>query len=115
MALIPEVAKYYGKLKHYINGEWVESGIGQYFEDTNPANDEVIAHAPVASREQVEQAIAGAYEAFKNSATCRFVTGHSMFLIYEMHYDRILNICARFLFRIMDEPMTRPLELSSAV
>lgn len=65
MALIQEVAKYYGKLKHYINGEWVESGIDKYFEDTNPATDEVIAHAPVASREQVEQTIAGAYEAFK--------------------------------------------------
>jgi malonate-semialdehyde dehydrogenase (acetylating)/methylmalonate-semialdehyde dehydrogenase len=65
MAVVPEVAKHYGRLKNYINGQWVESGTGHYFETTNPATGEVIAEAPIASREDVEAAIGAAYEAFK--------------------------------------------------
>lgn len=64
MALLPEVSKHYGKLKLYLNGQWVEPKINRYFETTNPALDEVIAEAPVASMEDVEQAIAAAQEAF---------------------------------------------------
>ncbi len=63
--MVPEVAKHYGRLKNYINGEWVEPATGQYFTTTNPATDEVIAEAPIASRADVEAAIGAAYEAFK--------------------------------------------------
>lgn len=65
MAVLPEVSKHYGKLKLYINGQWVETKSNKYFETTNPATDEVIAEAPVASREEVEQAIVTAQAAFK--------------------------------------------------
>jgi malonate-semialdehyde dehydrogenase (acetylating)/methylmalonate-semialdehyde dehydrogenase len=65
MALVPEVAKHYGRLKNYINGEWVDAGTGEYFETTNPATGEVIAEAPIASRNDVEAAIGAAYGAFK--------------------------------------------------
>ena len=64
MALLPEVSPHYGKLKFYLNGQWVEPKSKRYFETTNPAIDEVIAEAPVASPEEVEQAIAAAQEAF---------------------------------------------------
>ena len=63
--IVPEVAKHYGRLKNYINGEWVEAGTGQYFETTNPATDEVIAEGPIASRADVEAAISAAHAAFK--------------------------------------------------
>ena len=65
MPLLPEVAGHYGRLKLYINGEWVEPETGRYFEDTNPAKDAVIAEAPIAGKNQVDQAIAAAHEAFK--------------------------------------------------
>ena len=65
MAILDEVSKHYGKLKLYINGQWVETGSNKYFETTNPATGQMIAEAPVASTEQVEQAIAAAHEAFK--------------------------------------------------
>ncbi len=65
MAVVPEVAKHYGRLKNYINGEWVDAGTGEYFETTNPATGAVIAEAPIASRNDVEAAIGAAYEAFK--------------------------------------------------
>jgi len=62
---LPEVAKHYGRLRNYIGGEWMEPGTGQYFETTNPATDEVIAEAPIASRTDVEAAISAAHQAFK--------------------------------------------------
>ncbi len=65
MAILPEVKRHYGKLKLYINGQWVNTASKKYFETTNPASGEVIAEAPVASRDEVEQAIAAAQEAFK--------------------------------------------------
>ena len=65
MAILEEVKKDYGKLKLYINGEWVEPISGKYFETTNPANDEVIAETPIAGREDVEKAIAAAHDSFK--------------------------------------------------
>jgi len=65
MALIPEVKKHYGKLKQFINGEWVKPESGKYFETTNPATGEVIADAPVASMKEVDRAITAAHEAFK--------------------------------------------------
>ncbi len=65
MAMVPEVAKHYGRLKNYINGEWVDAGTKEYFEFTNPATGEVIGEAPIASRQDVEAAITAAYDAFK--------------------------------------------------
>lgn len=65
MALLPEVSSHYGKLKFYINGEWVDGTSNRYFETTNPATDEVIAEAPVATSEEMESAIAAAHQAFK--------------------------------------------------
>jgi malonate-semialdehyde dehydrogenase (acetylating)/methylmalonate-semialdehyde dehydrogenase len=64
MAVLQEVSKHYGKLKQYINGKWVEPESKRYFETTNPATGEVIAEAPIATREEVDRAISAAYEAF---------------------------------------------------
>ncbi len=65
MAILEEVSKHYGKLKLYINGQWVDTKSNRYFETTNPASAQVIAEAPVASADEVEQAIATAHDAFK--------------------------------------------------
>ena len=65
MAILSEVSKHYGRLKLYVNGQWVDTGSNKYFETTNPATGEVIAEAPVASGDEVEQAIATAEAAFK--------------------------------------------------
>lgn len=65
MALLQEVSSHYGKLKFYINGEWVDGTSNRFFETTNPATDEVIAEAPVATSEEMESAIAAAHQAFK--------------------------------------------------
>lgn len=55
----------YGRLKFFINGEWVESNSNVFFDDTNPATADVIAQVPTATEHEVDMAIEAAYNAFK--------------------------------------------------
>jgi acyl-CoA reductase-like NAD-dependent aldehyde dehydrogenase len=55
------------KKKLYINGEWVEAK--SYTTLTSPYSGEALAEIPVATEEEVEQAIAAAYEARKTMAS----------------------------------------------
>lgn len=50
--------------KLFINGEWVDSGTGEMFEDVNPATLEIIAHIQKASVDDVQRAVESAVEAF---------------------------------------------------
>jgi malonate-semialdehyde dehydrogenase (acetylating)/methylmalonate-semialdehyde dehydrogenase len=63
MAVLPEVQKDYGKLKFYLNGEWVESESDLTYEDLNPATGEVIAEFPSATDNEIEKAIHSAQAA----------------------------------------------------
>ncbi|MBU0278240.1 CoA-acylating methylmalonate-semialdehyde dehydrogenase [Gemella sp. zg-1178] len=56
-------------LRNYINGEWVESGSGEFLEVTNPATEETIAKVPLSTKEELEHAAEvakNAYESWKN-------------------------------------------------
>jgi len=66
MALLPEVQKHYGKLKFYINGQWIESESDVVYEDVNPATGEVIAEFPSATDSEIEQAIQAAQAALSS-------------------------------------------------
>jgi len=66
MALLPEVQKHYGKLKFYINGQWVDSKSELVYEDVNPATGEVIAEFPSATDSEIEQAIQAAQGALSS-------------------------------------------------
>jgi malonate-semialdehyde dehydrogenase (acetylating)/methylmalonate-semialdehyde dehydrogenase len=57
--------KHYGRLKFFINGEWIESKSNEFFEDTDPGTGEVIAEVPIATEEEINMAIEAAFEAFK--------------------------------------------------
>jgi len=65
MAVLEEVKKHYGKLKFFLNGQWVDSQSNEVFLDSNPAKDEVIAEVPVATTDEVDYAVTSAYNAFK--------------------------------------------------
>ena len=54
----------YGRLKNFINGEWVESKSTQVEEVINPATGEVIAQVPLSTRDEVKSCIRAAKEAF---------------------------------------------------
>lgn len=49
---------------HYINGAWVPSESGQWFETKNPTTGEVLARFPQGTRGDVQRAIAAAEAAF---------------------------------------------------
>ncbi|KAA9031163.1 CoA-acylating methylmalonate-semialdehyde dehydrogenase [Niallia endozanthoxylica] len=61
MELIKEVQT----LKNFIGGQWVESATEKIEEVPNPATGEVIARLPISTREDLDQAVAVAKEAFK--------------------------------------------------
>src|SRR5882724_4120400 len=54
------------KYKNYINGEWVDSSLGESFENRNPANtNEIIGRFQRSGSEDVDKAVAAAKEAYK--------------------------------------------------
>ncbi|MCF8069299.1 MAG: aldehyde dehydrogenase family protein [Desulfobacterales bacterium] len=67
--MLEEVKKNYGKLKLYINGEWVESTSDQIYEDVNPATGEVIGTFPSATDAEVTSAIESAQNAMEKWRT----------------------------------------------
>ena len=52
------------KLKLFIHGQWVESKTSKWLEVRNPAMDEVIALCPETTKEEIDDAVRSAREAF---------------------------------------------------
>lgn len=52
-------------LKNFIGGQWVASASGKTEAVPNPATGEVLAYVPLSSREELDQAVSAAKEAFK--------------------------------------------------
>lgn len=65
MVLLPEVQGNYGKLKLFIDGDWVESSSSNIAPVMNPAKDEIIAQVPYALKEEVNRAVEAAQNAFE--------------------------------------------------
>lgn len=66
MAILPEVQSYYGRLKLYVNGSWIDSKSTYTQPVMNPAKDEVIAEVPFVTVEEVDEAVKAAAEAFES-------------------------------------------------
>ena len=52
------------RLGNYINGQWADSKTKEWLEVRNPATDEVIALCPESTKEEINQAVKAAQEAF---------------------------------------------------
>lgn len=63
MAILKEVKKEYGRLRLYINGEWVESKSQDIYESVNPATGAPIATFPCATESEVDAAVEAARNA----------------------------------------------------
>ena len=53
------------KLDFYINGEWVSSSSAETIEVVNPATEEVIGSIGAGTKEDINNAVSAAKEAFK--------------------------------------------------
>ncbi len=65
MAMLTEVKDKYGRLKLFIDGEWVDSKSSVYHETVNPATEEVIAEYPQATEEEARAAVDAAQRGFE--------------------------------------------------
>jgi len=65
MVLPSEVQQHYGRLKHYIDGQWVDSKSSNVIPVTNPARDEVIAELPSATKAEIDMAVDAAQRGFE--------------------------------------------------
>ena len=52
-------------IKNYVNGEWVASKSTKTLDVVNPATTEVLARVPMSTKEEVDEAIRYAKEAFE--------------------------------------------------
>lgn len=53
-------------LRNYIGGEWVEASTDKVQQVFNPATEEVLAHVPISTQEDVDRAVRAAKEAFQS-------------------------------------------------
>ena len=61
---LKEPSDYYGTLKNYINGEWIDSKSVDLIDVINPALDKTIAQVPLSTGDEVKEAVKAAREAF---------------------------------------------------
>ena len=66
MALLAEVSKDYGRLKNFVNGEWVESSSGNDLDVENPTTGKTIAKVPLSTVDETKAAIEAAQEAWES-------------------------------------------------
>ncbi|UCE45412.1 MAG: aldehyde dehydrogenase family protein, partial [Methanobacteriota archaeon] len=64
MALLPEVKKDYGRIKNYVNGEWVDSTSSNDLDIENPSTGGVIGKVPMSTADETKAAIEAADEAW---------------------------------------------------
>src|SRR5918992_4617839 len=54
------------ELKNFIGGEFADPAEGEMEDVTNPATGEVIAHAPLSTKEDIDRAVGAAKKAFES-------------------------------------------------
>ena len=94
-------------LKNYIDGVWVESRSKELLEVRNPATNEVIAHVPLSTVEEVGEAARAAQEAFEGwRETTPYTRARYMFRLknlMEERFEDLAQIIVREHGKILDE------------
>ena len=63
-AFLPEMKAHYGRLRHYIDGQWSVQEGSDVLPVLNPATGREIAQVPLAGKDEVDAAVSAAREAF---------------------------------------------------
>ena len=107
MVLLSEVRSYYGRLKLYVNGEWIDSESTQILHAVNPAKDEIIAEIPMTTKEEVDNAIEVAREAFEKwrevPVPTRVKYIYKLRALLEEHFEEISRIIVQNHGKTIDE------------
>jgi len=107
MALLPEVKSHYGKLKNYVNGEWVESESDKVLDVENPATGKIIAQVPMSTRDEIKAAIEVAQEAWLAWRETPPITRARVFFklkdLLEQHFESVARVMVQEQGKTIDE------------
>jgi len=94
-------------IKNYVNGEWVESKSTKTLDVINPGTTEVLARVPLSRREEVEETIQYAVEAFEEwRETPPLTRARYMFTLknlMEEHFEEVSQILTKEHGKTLDE------------
>ncbi|MCI5567797.1 MAG: CoA-acylating methylmalonate-semialdehyde dehydrogenase [Veillonellaceae bacterium] len=95
------------RMGYCVNGEWLQSKTDKYMEVTDSSTGEVIAEVPQCTREECEEAIASAQEAFKSwsrlSISKRVQYLFNWRNILYAHKEELAQLCAKELGKTIGE------------
>jgi len=107
LGILEPVQKQYGRLMQYIDGGWQQSDSPDVLNVMNPALDETIAQVPMASPDEVNQAVKAAKDAFEAwrelPITARVAYIYRMKQVFDSHVEEISRITTQNHGKIIDE------------
>jgi malonate-semialdehyde dehydrogenase (acetylating)/methylmalonate-semialdehyde dehydrogenase len=107
MPILTEVQKNYGKLKNYVNGEWVDSASDKLIDVENPATGEIIAQMPLSTVDETKAAIEAAQEAWEAWRETPPITRARLFFklkeMLELDFENIARIMVQEQGKTIDE------------
>jgi malonate-semialdehyde dehydrogenase (acetylating)/methylmalonate-semialdehyde dehydrogenase len=107
MAQLPEVKSHYGKLKNYVNGEWVDSESDKIIDVENPATGKVIAQVPMSTPDEIKAAIEVAQEAWLSWRETPPITRARVFFklkeLLEQHFENAARVMVQEHGKTIDE------------
>jgi malonate-semialdehyde dehydrogenase (acetylating)/methylmalonate-semialdehyde dehydrogenase len=107
MALLSEVQKNYGKLKNYVNGEWVDSQTDKFLDVENPSTGEIIAQMPLSTVDETKAAVEAAQEAWMEWRETPPISRARIFFklkdLLEQNFENIARIMVQEMGKTIDE------------
>ncbi|MBN1678011.1 MAG: CoA-acylating methylmalonate-semialdehyde dehydrogenase [Candidatus Thermoplasmatota archaeon] len=107
MALLSEVQKNYGKLKNYVNGEWVDSQTDKFLDVENPSTGEIIAQMPLSTVDETKAAVETAQEAWMEWRETPPISRARIFFklkeLLEQNFESIARIMTQEMGKTIDE------------
>ena len=105
--LLSEVKEHYGRVRNYVDGEWVQSSSPRTLDVMNPAKVEAIAEVPLSTRAEVADAVNAAEEAFEEwretPPNIRVQPLYRLKGLFEQHYEEIARILTQEHGKVIDE------------
>ncbi len=104
---IPELKEHYGRLRNYVDGDFVEPKTSETLEVMDPAKDRAIAEVPLSTAKDVDDAVQAAKDAFKDwRQTPPLSRARYMYRIKEIlekNYDDIARVMTQEHGKVIDE------------
>jgi malonate-semialdehyde dehydrogenase (acetylating)/methylmalonate-semialdehyde dehydrogenase len=107
MAVLSEVKKDHGKVRNFVNGEWVDSATESWLDVKNPATTETIAKVPMSTKEEMTKAIEAAQEAWwawrETPPVSRARVMFNLKVIMEREFENVARIISQEQGKTIDD------------